>query len=214
MTKHLIIGALLAAGAATALPAATTVSYTPGASALGAGQTVFQNFDALAPGTSLGTNASVFAASESGIAARPAFNSTGNFAAVLGTPTNGSYTVNFAPTASFSFVIGSVDTYNSLTLLYQGGGSQLYTGGQIINDLFFPSGNQISGETNGRVKYTSSGPKIIGATFGSTANSFEFDNLATGAVPEPAAWAMMLGGFGFAGVAMRRRRSAIRVTYA
>lgn len=33
------------------------------------------------------------------------------------------------------------------------------------------------------------------------------------AVPEPASWAMMLAGFGIAGVAMRRR-SSVRVTYA
>lgn len=34
-----------------------------------------------------------------------------------------------------------------------------------------------------------------------------------GAVPEPAAWAMMIGGFGIVGMSMRRRR-AVRVTYA
>lgn len=36
----------------------------------------------------------------------------------------------------------------------------------------------------------------------------------TASVPEPAAWALMLGGFGLAGAAMRRRRAAVRVTYA
>ena len=30
------------------------------------------------------------------------------------------------------------------------------------------------------------------------------------AVPEPASWAMMAGGFGLAGATMRRRRTAIR----
>lgn len=35
-----------------------------------------------------------------------------------------------------------------------------------------------------------------------------------GAVPEPASWALMVGGFGFAGAALRRRRSQVRVTYA
>lgn len=39
--------------------------------------------------------------------------------------------------------------------------------------------------------------------------------VVAGAAPEPAAWAMMLAGFGLAGVAMRRRRAAtMRVTYA
>ena len=40
------------------------------------------------------------------------------------------------------------------------------------------------------------------------------DNIGLAGVPEPASWAMMIGGFGFAGVAMRRRRSAVRITYA
>lgn len=213
--KKIVLGVLLATSMATAAHAVTTVTYVGGTSALGAGQTVFQNFESLAAGTSIGTNAAVFSDSASGIAARPNFNSTGNFGAVLGVPQTGSYTVNFGPTNTFSFVIGSVDTYNSLTLFYQGGGSQTYNGGQIINDLTFPSGNQISGETNGRVTYNvTGGPKLIGATFSSTANSFEFDNLATGAVPEPAAWALMLGGFGMMGAAVRRRRSQVRVTYA
>jgi hypothetical protein len=37
---------------------------------------------------------------------------------------------------------------------------------------------------------------------------------AVAGVPEPATWAMMLIGFGFAGSAMRRRRSQFQVTYA
>jgi hypothetical protein len=32
-------------------------------------------------------------------------------------------------------------------------------------------------------------------------------SLNAAAVPEPAAWGMLIGGFGFAGAAMRRRRS-------
>jgi hypothetical protein len=36
----------------------------------------------------------------------------------------------------------------------------------------------------------------------------------TGAVPEPATWAMMILGFGMVGGLLRRRRTAVRVTYA
>ena len=197
--------ALLAAAIAVPASAATTVSFNGGSGALPAGVTVFEDFEGYAagtPGATIGTNASVYNGS-TGDAARPAFGSTGNFASVR---TNGSYSVNFAATDLFAFVLGSLDTYNTLTLHYADGSSQAYAGGQIINDLSFPSGNQVSGETNGVVTYkVTSGPKLTGATFTSSANSFEFDNLAAGAVPEPATWAMMIGGFGLIGAASRRR---------
>jgi hypothetical protein len=37
---------------------------------------------------------------------------------------------------------------------------------------------------------------------------------AVAGVPEPAAWGMMIGGFGLAGAAMRRRRAATKVSFA
>jgi hypothetical protein len=201
---------LLALACATAISApalaVTTVSYAGGSGTTAAGTTVFQNFDGQAAGTSLGTNALVFANSVDFQAARPAFGSTANFGAVQA---NGTYSVNFGPSDAFSFVLGSLDTYNSLTLVYEGGATQTYAGGQIVNDLSFPSGNQISGETNGVVTYrVTSGPRLVGATFTSSSNSFEFDNLALAAVPEPATWAMMIGGFGLIGAASRRRATA------
>lgn len=39
-------------------------------------------------------------------------------------------------------------------------------------------------------------------------------SVAAGAVPEPASWALMLGGFGLAGAAFRRRRQTSRVVFA
>jgi PEP-CTERM motif len=46
-----------------------------------------------------------------------------------------------------------------------------------------------------------------------------YDNITlfaapTGGVPEPASWALMLGGFGLTGAAMRRRQRTVSVTYA
>ena len=39
--------------------------------------------------------------------------------------------------------------------------------------------------------------------------SIRWDNLTTSAVPEPAAWALMITGFGLSGVMLRRRRTAV-----
>jgi hypothetical protein len=200
----------LAAFASVPATAATIVSFNAGSGSLPAGFTTFQTFESTAPGTSIGTNAFVFADSVDGQAARPAFGSSGNFAAVR---SGGSYTVNFAATNAFAFVLGSLDSFNTVTLRYADGSSQDYAGGQIINDLTFPTGNQISGETNGVVTYrVTSGPQLTGVTFTSSGDSFELDNLAT-AVPEPAAWALMIGGFGLMGLSARRR-SRVAVAYA
>jgi hypothetical protein len=200
MKKYLALGALALAWAGSA-QAVTTVTFNAGSGALPTGVTTFQNFDSLASGTAIGTNAFALSTSTNGFAVRPNFGSTNNYGAVLA---GGSYSVNFGPSSIFSFVIGSVDTFNSLTLRYADGTSQVYNGGQIINDLVFDSGNQISGETNGVVTYrVTSGALITGATFATSGNAFEFDNLS--AVPEPAAWGMMILGFGLVGGALRRR---------
>ncbi|WEK44155.1 MAG: PEPxxWA-CTERM sorting domain-containing protein [Candidatus Sphingomonas colombiensis] len=187
--------------------AAPTVSFAGGSGTTAAGTVVFQNFDSFAPGAALpgGTNAFAYDTSSSN-GARPADGSTGNFGSVLG---GGTWTTSFAPTSLFSFVLGSLDTYNSLTLHFVGGSSITYVGGQIINDLVFPSGNQSANGSNGVVTYNANGgPLINGATFSSEQNSFEFDNLAR-AVPEPATWALMILGFGAIGGAMRRRRTSV-----
>jgi len=58
-----------------------------------------------------------------------------------------------------------------------------------------------------------SGPASLTFEFrglGSTAADFAIDRVyAVAAVPEPAAWGMMIGGFGLAGMAIRRRRPQV-----
>lgn len=210
MRKTLIgLAALATAGSANA---AVLVNFVQGASALPAGYTVFENFESYSNGQLLAgaTNARAYSASVADVAAKPAFNSTGNFGAALGgTPSN--YTVNFAATRGFSFVLGSLDAYNSLTLLFANGTSQLLNGAQIALGAD-ADGNRVQADSNGRVFYTlgASDPSIVGATFSSTSYSFEFDDLATLAnspVPEPATWAMFLLGFGVLGRAMRSRKA-------
>jgi hypothetical protein len=209
-----MLKSLLAATALVAsLPAygAVIVTYTPGASPIPPGTVIIEDFEdetGGTPGQSIGTNAFVFNTSVGGQAAQPAFNSTGNFGAVLGTPTLGSYQINFATSTIFSFALGSLDTYNDLRLFLSDGSFIDYFGAGI-NQGVQANGDQVSPNTNGRVTYTvtGGGPFIVGARFQSTQNSFEFDNLAIQAVPEPATWMMMILGFGAVGYAMRRRRS-------
>lgn len=50
---------------------------------------------------------------------------------------------------------------------------------------------------------------VIGGPVTNVAGEFRLISEAISAVPEPATWAMMLFGFGFVGVALRRRRSAV-----
>ena len=51
----------------------------------------------------------------------------------------------------------------------------------------------------------------LGYTF-TSAQAFQLEGIAS--VPEPTRWAMMIGGFGIVGGALRRRRAAVRVTFA
>jgi hypothetical protein len=51
-----------------------------------------------------------------------------------------------------------------------------------------------------------------GAPGGSGTDVFTLGSVSVPAIPEPATWAMMIGGFGLAGLATRRRTSMSRVT--
>jgi PEP-CTERM motif len=58
------------------------------------------------------------------------------------------------------------------------------------------------------VAYDNAHGAVDGYLFdGSNSNSFQI--LETAGVPEPASWALMIGGFGLAGASLRRRRSAV-----
>lgn len=56
------------------------------------------------------------------------------------------------------------------------------------------------------------GSIVFSRTFDNTGDNIGLDNFVssrTGAVPEPASWAMLIAGFGLTGAVMRRRRSVI-----
>ena len=99
---------------------------------------------------------------------------------------------------AFSFYMGSPDSYNFLTVLgVTYGGSDLMGTPLVADD-----GNQSVGRT---VTYML-GQVTHDVTWSSTGVAFEFDDIAVASVPEPASWALMIGGLGLAGAMLRRRQ--------
>lgn len=132
----------------------------------------------------------------------------------LAVQAGGLFTVNLGAGATvFSFVFGTLDTYNTLRLFFNDTTSQLFTGRELIGLANNQSNPSTYAGVTGRVTYDTGGQSLItSAQFGSTGfDAFEIDSLAA-AVPEPAAWAMMVIGFGLAGAALRTRRR--KVTFA
>lgn len=144
----------------------------------------------------------------------PAGSVFGNNFLAAGPSSNGAATLAFtAATSYLSFLWGSPDLYNSLTI-NSTSGSQTFT----AQSLGFPvtNGNQ---SVSQYVRFqASAGTLINSVTFNNvpSQDAFESANFSITAVPEPATWAMMLIGFGGMGLMMRRRKSKVttNVSYA
>lgn len=79
----------------------------------------------------------------------------------------------------------------------------------------FHYGNGNGGPGNGTAFYRLSagvGVDVINLAYNASSNAVLYSTTPT-AVPEPASWAMMLGGFGVAGAAMRRRRTRTNLSF-
>ena len=105
---------------------------------------------------------------------------------------------------SFSLYMGSPDTYNSIQFIGKNGFNQTLTGGQL-------SGGDTSQQWSwgARVNFDFGDAEVTQVVLRSGQNSFETDNFAAAAVPEPATWAMMIMGFGAMGALLRRRQYAL-----
>ena len=209
--RFLLKASALALGFAAISPAqAVTFEFLGGGSAPLPGYSVINQFNNVS-GIS-GDNFQILTPPSSSAGAPPeyAYFGTDSYLSVL---SGGTATINFDATNSVMFDWGSIDAYNTLTVLLAGGGTyDIIPGGNFDN---LANGNQTLENTNGLFTINAGlGESIVGLTLQSSDNSFEIDNLAIAPVPEPATWMMMIGGLGLVGGMMRRRSAAVRVTYA
>lgn len=130
-------------------------------------------------------------------------------------PTSGNTaTLSFtAPISYLSFLWGSPDTYNRLTINSTSGTYNFTAAG-----MSFPvtNGDQ-SFSQYVRFATNAPGELITSAIFGNnpSTDAFEVANFSVApAVPEPATWAMLIVGFGFIGSALRKSRTRISAALA
>lgn len=204
MIKNIVLAATAAFTVTSAAQAAIFVSASPTDTPLPSDQTLVYDFDGLA---ALGYNLAysgdvdVFDGSDGlqlNVAAPPP-GTTSNYLAIQ---SGGSATLT-TPVAlnRLSVYIGSPDSFNSIRFIGLNGYDVTLTGAELAAGAF--NGNQSVGR---RMTYNFGGDQVTQVIFSSAENSFELDNIAVSAVPEPATWAMMIAGFGMAGAALRRRR--------
>ena len=173
---------------------------------------MIDNFDSVDPAAGFTVNGGQIFSASTGIAAAPPGDNT----PFEGVQTDSAFTLtdNWGYLTSVSFYMGSPDAtdglVNHLTLTVNGGlGPIVLTG---TDDLGRPSSSQVGDGNQGDgflITYTFSPQTVHSLTFSQSGGpAFEFDNVAGVSVPipEPASWALMIGGFGLAGATLRAKR--------
>ena len=113
--------------------------------------------------------------------------------------------------SGFSLDWGSIDAFNFIDVYDSMGGVQTFSGSLIPP----ANGNQTSVASNQRVTFNfGSAVNVSSIAFRSNQNSFEWDNMAVAAVPEPGTWMMMILGFAAVGFSLRRKSTERRVSFA
>ena len=199
MLKKSVICLAIAAGAVLAVPNmanAALVEFTGTTGSpllsLNAGATPTSNGTLGTIGTTSGGE--ILAASTPNAAlptnTAPPISTVGNFLA-SGPSDGGNATLTFTtPTSQLSFLWGSPDTFNLLSVVTSDG-TFTFTAAQA--GVTPPNGDQQFAEY---VDFVGTGTTVIDSvTFESTSNAFEVSNFAVSGVPEASTWAMMILGF-------------------
>ncbi len=199
--------AMLLCGAGAA-EAAVAISFSSADAGPLVGKTLVWNFDDVQNADysvlfSAGSGLRKVSAGTTSTAAPPP-GATGYYAAVR---KGGTMTLSTPGISALSVFMGSPDSYNSLRFNFLDGTSEVLNGVQLAGGAF--NGDQ----TIGRYMSYVFDKTVSSVVFGSSGDSFEFDNIAVvaaapgviSAVPEPQTWALMIGGFALVGSALRRR---------
>jgi hypothetical protein len=205
----LFAGSASAAVTVSTTSSGTTPAFDPGYSGLG----LIHDFEGPLFSGALSGDFKIETAPGTGIAAAPAGTTPGTrFLTVPNSMSSGSATLKLGGNYKLvSLYWGSIDDYNTLELLDEVGNVLHSVTGAALPTPVAANGNQSASASNRRVLFTNDIANIAALRLSSTNYAFEIDSVAV-AVPEPATWAMMLGGFGLLGAAARRRGSAKTVT--
>jgi hypothetical protein len=117
-----------------------------------------------------------------------------------------------------------INGYNPLTITKTGGGDFRFNGFDFAQGLYSSNATDplvvtlnLAGGGSTIIHKTSTGifqtlhagtMLVSSVVVGGTSGYLGLDNVTFGLVPEPASWALMIGGFGLVGAMARRRRSA------
>ncbi|KAB7647476.1 PEPxxWA-CTERM sorting domain-containing protein [Polymorphobacter fuscus] len=132
-------------------------------------------------------------------------SATGDLAPVQGqnlnlSPLTASVGQVFTFTSSFGDFTGTVNSASA-----QGTPDNRTVNAYVLG-TFTPMGSLagfLAGPASATFAFTQTGSDLA------TSGSFTFASPPSGAVPEPASWAMLITGFGLVGIASRRRRHAV-----
>ncbi len=216
-----------AAGAAVMCVAATgaqaAVTFVGYQTALNPGESLVTGFEGgpglggvafALPGYSLSGSAVLFTGSVDGLSAAPATGPlTRDPTQYLSVQGGQSATLDTPLLSAISFYVGSLDGFNSFTFHLADGSTQVVTGSTLDalpgTDA---NGDQTGFTTNGRLTFKFASA-IDSVSFASGTNALEIRDVgaSAAAVPEPAAWAMMIIGLGGAGGLLRRRRATLGI---